>query len=134
ADAGQNGNGDLRLCIHKSLPFWLPILCCTVGGDRALPAGGRAADGRRGWRRRKNHRSAGRRALPLLRGHWQLRRSAADHVPPVVPAPPPPPSGLRAAWRGQRCPQLSEVSAKMSRAHVSVSSRMSALRGEADLA
>src|SRR5499427_10077448 len=48
--------------------------------DRALPAGGRAADGRRGWPRRKNHRGAGRRARPLLRGHSQLSRSAADHV------------------------------------------------------
>ncbi len=51
-----------------------------AGGDRALPAGGRTADGRRGWSRRKNHRSAGRRACPLLRGHSQLPRSAADHV------------------------------------------------------
>src|SRR5258708_33349783 len=50
------------------------------GGDRALPAGGCTADGRRGWSRRKNHRSAGRRACPLLRGHSQLPRSAADHV------------------------------------------------------
>src|SRR5262249_53830381 len=34
----------------------------------------------RGWPRRKNHRRAGRRACPLLRGHSQLPRSAADHV------------------------------------------------------
>src|SRR5262249_11811969 len=33
-----------------------------------------------GWPRRKNHRRAGRRACPLLRGHSQLPRSAADHV------------------------------------------------------
>src|SRR5262245_45562508 len=51
-----------------------------AGGDRALPAGGRTADGRRGWPRRKNHLRASRRACPLLRGHSQLPGSAADHV------------------------------------------------------
>src|SRR6516164_10065088 len=61
----------------------VPVKCIlrpVAGRDRALPAGGRTADGRRGWPRRKNHRRAGRRARPLLRGHSQLPRSAADHV------------------------------------------------------
>src|SRR6202023_1612067 len=51
-----------------------------AGGDRALSAGGRTADGRPGRPRRENHRGAGRRACPPLCGPSPLTGSAADDV------------------------------------------------------